>query len=341
MASFPNFCVGQRIRVWRGTKKEESCVALISYLEVEDRQADVLYGDGGSEEECGVPFESIMELEAFEKEACEDPPPSAQVLKDRGNLLFQKYRDWSSARKMYSLSVALVTPPPSVGARVLVLSQYTTSPNVRPGMVTDLTDAAGAGGAGGQLLDIMYDEDYDEATGDAQEGPLPEDEEGLPMARIAAFLGTEAEQVELQRACFLNMARCYLKERLYGWGVRFASISVCICRLQMLSAGLPDFSEPPLAPQKSRSSPQQQLCDALCVRFKMLLAAHKPQSARRDALAMERLGDPRTGPLLAEVDIFVRERAKSNKKMAKEVANWVETAMALGQQQAGGGGMKA
>lgn len=316
MANFSSpFGVGQSVRVWKTLAKEESQRALISWVEAspdDGTWVDVIF-DGSGSEECRVPLQRLVELEPWEKE-----PPAVQVqvqvqqealdLKERGNLIIQKYRDVASARRLYSAALAMVTPPLSVGARVLVLSSKSQCLSMLPAIVADVEEVGGS-------VDVMYDEEEFVcwAAQDGDEDAFKEqDESAVLQSRIAIALNPDSSLLELQRSCSINMARCCLRDKNYGWGVRHASIAASIARLLDNSKAF---------------------ADALVIRSKVLLSANKPISARKDALRLRlRLGgeDGRLLALLAEIDAVVKEQRKGNRQMAKEIANWVEQAMSTG-----------
>lgn len=298
-------CVGQKVRVWTTLSKEESLCALVSWVEAsadsgKPTSFDVIYDDSGIEE-CGISFYRLQEREAWELVE-DEPPQEALVIKERGNRIFQNCRDWKSARRQYALALSLVSPPLSVGARVLVLSAKTTSLCMLPAIISDM-EVDGS-------VDLMYEEEFvcwASQDGYGDEGK--EDESAVPAAsRIATTLNPDSSLLEIQRSCCINLARCCLREKIYGWGIRHASVAATISRLQGAS--------------KATS-------DALVIRSKMLLYANKPVSARKDAMTLG--DDPRSVALISEIDSVVRDQRKGNKKMAIEIANWVEQAMTLGQ----------
>ena len=227
------------------------------------------------------------------------------MMKDRANILFTKHKDILGAEKLYMKALAKVSPcaPFTVGTTVLLLPyDQKTRVNLLSATVADLE--------AGQY-DVLLDSLVEGNGGDEGEEKEEEEEEEQRVSaqRIAAALAAGAEERELQRSLWINLARCLLKRCQYGWTVRFASLALACSKCTAHAKGT---------------------SDALAVRCKAFLMASKPKAALRDCRELAARGDSRGATLQRECEAFLRDRQRSNRQMAKDIAQWADRAMRVG-----------
>ena len=300
----------------------------IATINHDDGTFDLIATLKGSEDEDGVVSHRIAPLEPFEEGG---GGASALDLKVQGNALFKR-SDYVCAISSYNRSLARLKElfgSVSVGSEVLV--KRDDGCGFTGAMVSDLSDDA-------TLCDVIYDED--------EEGE-EEEEEGVNIAERVISLApagllvpgsggsSEGEgALELQTALYLNLSKCCHKLRRLGWAVRYSSLVIA-------------------ALQRRRSdgyggdSGRKRLADALGVRCRSLLQCGRPQLAQRDA---ELMGEVLTLPseveraraLHEEVQRYRQRKQREDRRLARDVAQWVDTAMKrseeVQQQQQGGGG---
>jgi hypothetical protein len=267
---------------------------MVSFVDEDERTCDVLYykqcGDAAEEEECGVEQARLAAAEPWEQQQGEDV--TAQELKEWGNALFSRWRDYGAAEKHYKRALNLLSPPAATtGALALVLPSD-------PSKNLDMRAAT---------VDVEDEGQFEVTFEDVEGGG----EGVLSPAQIAAVLAPAAYQRELQRVLWLNLARTALKREQHGWAARYASLSLCTARVLESSKGQGD---------------------ALAVRARVLLAAHKPHAAKRDAQALAQMGDQaRASSLAKEAEALLQEKKRSSRKLARDIAKWVDVAMQQGQ----------
>lgn len=291
MAEFMELSVGCKVRCWSPdfTRKQSSRLAVISYIE--EKSADLLFLDSSNdEEECDVDISRLFNPEIFESESFEETQDNdATTLKDRGNALFTKCKDFLAAEKMYLSALEKLGIPQSsysVGSTVLILPNNPKKVlDLSPATVIDHNPSSGT-------YDIMIDDTEEDVT--------------ILAERIVGLAAHPSSQ-ELQRSLWMNVARCLTKREQYGWAVRYSSYALACAQVLSNHKGI---------------------LDALSVRAKLLLSAHKPAASRSDCQRLAALGDTdRSQSQLREVDAYMKDKAKSNRIMAKEIAQWVDKAM--------------
>ena len=320
---------GESVRVWTaGSIREHSQRATIT-LDNEDGTYDVIF-DAGEIEECAVSTERIQACEHFEEasitsaskstaaaeeEAIPLTLPTPLQYKEYGNILFSTCKDWDAAMVYYKKALSGVQDVrgvgwSSVGAGVLVSSDGTV--DIKPGIVSSNE---------GDYVDLMYDDDTEEEA--VQVTKL------LPLAEIRFR--------SLQRACYLNMARCALKKCTFGWTIRYSSLALAI--LQVM---LGEFLSIDDIANGTSQDMKRQAADSLLLRGKALLLAGRPGLASNDARVLQSLNNAKGTQLLREIHTFRSDRCKRNKRLARDVVNWVQTAMSISEGAggtAGAGGM--
>jgi tetratricopeptide (TPR) repeat protein len=304
--------IGDRVRF--ALTGSRACVATITGAN-EVGTADVSCGT--AEAEAGVTLDRLSKLQEFELlPASAAASHGVDALKDQGNVLF-KLNDHGAAFARYKAALKLAEPVVSVGAAVLV-----RQPNgFFPAMVADLE---------GGRAEVMFEHDDSE-------------EDGVETSRLVAM--ASAENAAAQRALYLNMARC--KQQLGDHKVAqlYSTVAVVLCRLHVdrhesgqqrqgaagggasgdgdaaAVAGAP-------APAANAAAAQASLLKALYFRAQVQLSMHHFRHACADAERVLLL-DPENKPaqrLRAKVEVQAQQSLKKDRKLAKDVAKWVEAA---------------
>ena len=327
-AESPPPAVGSVVRVWTSEAKERSRLAVVAL--VDGNECDVVFGDdapGEAEEESAVRLSRLTPAEPFEASSGEAAPVDAIALKERGNALLTKHKDALAAEKMYvkALAALLPSPPYTVGTTVLLLPKDPQRRvNLRSATVADYTPGGPA------TYDVIVDaagdnggEDGEERGGQEQQEEEEEEEEELtvPASVVVAALAASPEGGELQRGLYCNMARCLLRREIWGWAVRHASLALACARLLSPRGG-------------GAGGGSKGEVDALVLRGKALLGAGTARTALRDAAALRRLGGSagQAGAAALEkaAEALLRDRQRSNRQMAKDLAKWADVAMRQG-----------
>lgn len=290
--------VGLVVRVYAvdGQSARRATVALVN----DDGTADVLFTDEADSEACGVLPERIEALLPFELEETGNDDPAA--LKESGNHLFTKVKDYAAAMHFYARALRALaslnhkgSAHLSVGSAVLV--EQPGSVSVKTGMVADSDEDA-------RTVDVFYDDGLEE--------------ESVARSRLLAL--AEIRLRSVQRACFLNSARCCVKRELVGWAVKYASLALAVT--EMLSG---EYT--PVATDSSNAIAGdavwgKQAADCILLRGRSLLLAGRPGFASQDALMLAQLDPGRGAALLSEVTNYRKNRKRANKKLAKAVVGW-------------------
>ena len=326
-AELPPPAVGSVVRVWTSEAKERSRLAVVAL--VDGDECDVVFGDdapGEAEEESAVRLSRLTPAEPFEASSGEEAPVDAIALKERGNALLTKHKDALAAEKMYvkALAALLPSPPYTVGTTVLLLPKDPQRRvNLRSATVADYTPGAPA------TYDVIVDAAGDNGGEDGEERGGQEDDEEeeeeltVPASVVVAALAASPEGGELQRGLYCNMARCLLRREVWGWAVRHASLALACARLLSPRGG-----------GGGAGGSSKGEVDALVLRGKALLGAGKARTALRDAAALRRLGGSagQAGAAALEkaAEALLRDRQRSNRQMAKDLAKWADVAMRQG-----------
>jgi tetratricopeptide (TPR) repeat protein len=317
--------IGQKIRVLPVDPNEESSIGIISYIHLKDPEqrptgVDVLY-DNPTREESDVVIDRIHHLLPFEEiSLAELQTLDANSLKEYGNDLF-RLKDYSKAMEFYQLALQSFHSRQkksvlAIGTSILIFNHQVG--DFYFGMISSNDEGEGE-------YEIVLSDDS-ETT--AKESDLIE----IP------------QQYELQlltRSCYSNLAKCALKRNLKGWAVRYSSLSLALTRAMISLAqdtGLYDKNE------EKRKQLSQFLIDSLYFRGKVFVSACRPRRAKADYQELTTL-DPKKGKSLeTEIQQFKIKRQKDNRKLAKEIAKWVDSSMgqmksgAMELQRGGGGG---
>eukprot|EP01041_Mallomonas_annulata_P003777 gene3777-7503_t len=286
----------------------------------------------------GISSTCISALEDFELN--KDSKVSAYERKEQGNVLF-KLNDFGAAAEQYSAGLrVLVGKKLSVGMNVMICRD---NKDIRLGMVSGLDERPD----GTSTADIFYETDDYNDEDDNEE----DEEDGIPIQRITPLAPTE--HLELHRALCMNQAKCALKLGALGWSVRWSSFAVAISKhiiTSSITSSSSDsrgkFEEGKIENEietkrdetKSEERRQSSLVsDALYLRAKCLLTAARPKLAMQDVRVLSRLDAKKAAVMERDIDVFVTQRVKANKKLARDVAAWVDEAMRTAEQGQGQG----
>ena len=305
--------VGSRVRV---TTSDGARRALL--LCVHEATVEVEYENSG---EAVVPLSAISALlpfeDSLERAADETAVAYAERCKSEGNSLY-KLRDASAAAARYAdgANALQQDAPVAIGGRALVKCGN----RVRGAFVTCMDGATAdveyeraAATASSTALALADDGDDDEA----------EEEDGVSLERITPIHPTHGA---LQCALTLNLARCAILRS--DWNVAM----VRAARAERIAAHdggdePPDASLglPLVAPRGRAPRRAGRFRRATALATLLLGAAARGVSAE---------GERDARRLLRDIERQKGETQRSNRRLAKSVASWVQTAMAGG----GGGG---
>lgn len=375
------FETGAMVRVSMVSGDGSSQLALIS-LGNDDGTFDVIYNDGT--EENNILSSRIRALEPFELEGRLDAEKGADELKEEGNTLFS-LKDYSAALSWYTEAtrrLAVITSSKEsssykgfpIGQNVLV-PRENGSADYKVGVISDVD---------GDRCDVMYDTDnrgdllaiaWRDSYGQRQEDYCEDQDEeeediGLPQAKLIP-LTRDVQGRQLQRALYMNMARCAFKRGTHGWAIRYVSLMLGVAR-SIYAMITESSAAAALSVDRTEAEiavVRKQIMDGLYFRSKALLSANRPRLAARDAkqlVTFERLVEQATGRamsqsslsaapisgsgnsnkhnnnnniikrgevLLKEIASFKSRQQAVNKKLARDVVKWVDSAVAMSEQQ--------
>ena len=207
----------------------------------------------------------------------------------RGNTLFG-LGDLSGACELYQKGFESLTRSRRISVGASVLIDLLDDPFAfRSGVVCDVTDDSCA-----VLLDGS-----DEETNAGRE-------------RLLFIGGDGSEERELVRAFCMNLGKCSLKLSRKAWAVRWFSAALAVAQ-----AGETDYLDK-----------LKHVADALAARVNSYLALGKLRRARSDITALLAIDGARGARLLRQWEEQQQARTRQDRRLAKEVAKWVETAVA-------------
>ncbi len=331
---------------------------------------------GGLEEESCVPPSRLLGLEAFEEtaqQAGNDRDPGAAArLREEANALF-RLGDYGAALGRYRLALRVLLLVGErqrgdsgggegsccgglrVGASILVHAAPDAAESlvisskragrlllrVRRAMVADVD-------AGGQRVDVIFDKEEGEEQ-EQEQGELEEEEDGVSMSRVVPLAATAGAQVEEARL-LLNISRVYMKSplgRLHE-ALRSTSLAVALLEGVVIHEG---------------GGAEVVDADLLGAALKLLMSAHEVRvgalcrggffaAAKDDVRRLARLPKRASGRVCAagvgdkakrlweSIDQAGAQRQKENRRLARNVSQWLNSAMAAGagEEQGGAGG---
>ena len=312
---------GCQCRVWALDRSSSQRATLA--LDNDDGSFDIILDVGSGGEEANVDRSRIESLQDFEVAAALDGVTDPLKLKDYGNHLFMKCKDWDAAMQFYSKALEALgrngrgRETFSTGSSVLVSRKG--SMDIRTGMISDCDKSKDS-------YDIMYEENPEE------EEEEEEEETGVSGKRLVP-LG-EVRHRDIQRACFLNMARCAVKKSLHGWAIKYASFALVTTEMisgdyqpvtSFIRSGGIDIDVDDTSPVSTLW--KKQIADCLFLRSKSLLAAGRPGMSNKDCKLLAGVDAVKASSLHREILAFRQQRHKSDKKLAKAMVGWVSEAM--------------
>lgn len=296
------FQVGNLVRIF-DVRKEKSRIGIISI--VNDNSCDVIYNGKSEEEESNVSFERVIQLETFESLTGEglEADLDSYTLKERGNMLFGK-KDFNEAKKYYEAALKHLKGKCriQIGANVLVES-LTDFTDIKLGMISDFDNDDSPC----QSASIIFDG--------------VENEEIASRSQLI-IISNKMEDWDLQRSLYLNLCRCCQKLSLFGWASKNASIAISVTRFIIQQC-----SDPTMSPHFDLNKVNKQLLDGYYLRASALLSANRPLLSKRDGALLAAHNDSRAPSLLVNVSTALKNRQRLNRRLAHQVAAWVDIAM--------------
>jgi tetratricopeptide (TPR) repeat protein len=341
-----SFKIGQKVRVLPKSEAvdEASKVGIISYLHISEKDPpiierfDVIYDSMTSlssssqqEEESEIFPNRIQPLEYFEELTTDELLQlDATTLKEFGNQLF-KLKDYRKAIEFYQLSLKMFHlnekkgSTLSIGTQVLVFLEEIGDYQV--GMVSSVVEPASSTSSSSsssvQRRQINENEENDmtyyeislfEDENDDEEMELISSEKNLLEVPY------NYDDQLLHRSLYSNLSKSYLKRNYKGWTIKYASITLALVKAMISIAN--DTGK-----EERKSQLTQFLIDALYFRCKVFLASNRPKRAKRDCQELLSYDNKKGKQLEIEIQAFKVKNQKENKKLAKEIAKWVDSAL--------------
>lgn len=280
--------------------------ALVS--DIKDEFCDVIFMDeinGKIPEETNVQISRIKPLFAFETRKLSNED-SLNDIKEMGNVLY-KEKDFAAAYSYYHAALQRITslaPSVCVGAEVVVYDDDLSSRFV------------------GALGLVSLDEGKTAVVDVETQTSMGEDFEVEKPKQDLIVLSVDCpDRQVLARALHMNLSRSCVALGRLGWAVRHAGLAYAMA-CQAVAFAIPEARDKALA-------------DALVLRCRALIKAARPQLASGDAdlLAVIPGMKARHSAVVGEISAFRDNRVKSNRKLAKNVAQWVQQSMEIAEAQ--------
>jgi tetratricopeptide (TPR) repeat protein len=298
--------IGQRVRVLPAEADDVSSTGIISYLhgDAQAQTVDIVL-DNSAQEETEVPAARILPLFSFEDLQRTDLLLlDGNNLKDYGNDLF-KVKDFAKAMEFYQLALQQFTSQKysilEIGTQILIFNEML-----------------------GEFFIGMISSNDDAEQKKEYEVLLNDDEEIVALERDLIEVPKDYDQQVLQRSLYSNLAKCALKRGLKGWAVRYASLALALGKAMIAIARDTGMYE---EDQTKRAKMNQFLADSLYFRCKAFLAASRPARARADCDELASLDAKKAKQLNGEIQSFRVKRQKDNRRLAKEIAKWVDSSL--------------
>ena len=293
-----------------------------------DKTVDVIYRCrttmGEIDEENNVHEDRCSLLLDWEKD---NDNVDVLYLKDCGNKLFA-LKDYEAAVEWYQKGLEnLGLPQPSVGCNVVVApsrhqeknasknpssnsdskltSQEIRQRSFRMGTVSDYRISDGA-----VTCDVMFDDELNDGIDD--------EEVDVDASRLISIHPDRSKRAT-QASLYSNLAKSSFFLRRFGWTVRYSSVAIFIQTQDWIDEG----------DEKKKKS----ICDMYVVRIRAFLSSARPLLAAKDIKELCQLDETRSKTLTRELEQFKAKRQASNKKLARDVAAWVDKAMQINSQK--------
>lgn len=240
-SSSSTFIVGEKVRI---KDKSSEVVRAIVACDNENGSYDVIRVTDGVE--LCVEVSQISHLMDFE--SC--PAVNANDARSNGNALF-KINDFEAASCQYKASLQMLLAGSSIscGSSVAV---KTPQGDYETGMVAGLED----NDSGEIIFDCHGDEELDDAI--------------VPLKQCTLLCST-TQEADLQRALYMNLARCALKLKHPGQACNWASAAVAM--MKSISSNDDNIDE--------NDNSRKQLMDAHYLKGKILLSSNRPKLAEK------------------------------------------------------------
>lgn len=200
---------------------------------------------------------------------------------------------------------------------------------IRQATVSDLGDVQGT-------ADLIYD---DEDVNEEEEEE--EEEDGVALNRVFS-IATRKNRLS-QSKLLLNISRCYLKSSRGRMREAVEAVSLCIHLLNMKEEDEDEEEEE--EKQQQQQQQQQLLATAYQIRAKAFSRASQFIAAKKDARRLGGLPGQRevAQKLVVEVEKNMERKQKSDRKLIKNMSQWIDTAMKSSSASLveGGGGSNA
>eukprot|EP01032_Pedospumella_encystans_P018630 gene18630-21201_t len=294
------FSLGEAVRVTSAdkTRAGKGMIAMVNG----DSTFDIIYSTSKLEndEEPAVHSDRIKQLLKEEVDESND----AEIWKNIGNSVFA-LKDYDAAIAYYKRALALLTSTNgdkvSIGQGVIV--SYNDSLDCQTGIISDINDG---------VADVMFD-DSDQ-----------EEETEIPLKRLTPLV-SGLKNILLQRSIYMNLARSVLKQEQKGWAIKYSSFALAVSH--HLETLLNNNEANENDAKITESELNKYLADGYYFRGKALLQACRPKFATQDCKCLRRYDISKATALDTEIQTFKKNIAKSNRKLARDIASWVSTAM--------------
>lgn len=334
-AETPLLTLGKEVRVQVAPGKTRR--ATIECIDEVAKTVEILYKapnwvkETEEAEEATVPADSLRPLEPFEvssESTSEDLGTAASRVKDQGNVLF-KLGDFEAAGEWYGKAIAALQSfklPASPDTPHLVL--VNRAGVLTPGRVLEVeADSQRAdvslrtSSTGGQRSDESSRAFPGSLCCRSRRNPAASDSSVVSGAPWRALIQVHQELLPLHGSLLLNRARALSQVLYYQEAAQDLSLVIALWSVLGL---LEPSSQPP--------EQQEQLTKALYLRAKTRLSRMRIEPARQDLQAAWALSPPEaTADLLRrlerEIDQAQKEKVRSNKKLAKEIAKFADNVM--------------
>jgi len=288
--------VGARVRVPRG---DGTARAMISSLDGDEME--VVY-DEGDEDEAVLACSDARALESFEESGFETAETAdAATNKERGSVLF-KLKDYAAAADYYKKVLAVMKGKLSVGA--LVMLNYKNQ--LKVGTVSCLEK---------DTVDVTYDDDDD-------------DDDDVPRKCVVLVLPNDEGDRILLLTTYLNLARCATRVARFKDAVTCATLASGIAQAENRTDHHITAKIIRARAHLAQSHLKQAIRDAAAATDLSSGAGGASSSSASSSSSSNGPTDVNKQVLALNRDVEKAKRLalKANKRLAKDVTEWVSSA---------------